>query len=245
MIGIFDSGLGGLTVVKELKKKISNASFVYLGDTSRVPYGTRSPETIRKFAEEDTKFLIDQNVTMILVACNTVSSLALDIVKKHSSVPVFGVIEPAMKRAKEVSKTGKIGLIGTRATIGSTAYKYVTKKAHASMFVPLIEEGFISGSEINLFVKKYLKDFIDQIDTLILGCTHYPIIKEEIKKFVGEKITLIDPAEELVEVIKDKIEVNNDPTEKYYLTDVNPRFLETAKMFLSADISDKVEKIEI
>jgi len=245
MVGIFDSGLGGLTVVKELKKKIPSVSFVYLGDTARVPYGTRSPETIRKFAEEDTQFLIDKNVDLIVVACNTVSSLALDIVKKHSNVPVYAVIEPAIKKALETTKNNKIGLVGTRATVNSEAYKEVTLRSHASMLVPLIEEGFISGPELDLFIARYLAGFIAKVDTLILGCTHYSIIKDEINKYLGDSIKLVDPAEELIEEIIDKIKNDDNPTEKYYLTDVNSRFLETAQMFLGEDISNKTEKVSI
>lgn len=249
-LGIFDSGLGGLTVVKEIKKLLPNISIIYLGDTARVPYGTRSAETIRKFAEEDTEFLINQNVDLIVVACNTVSSLALDVVKKHSSVPVFGVIEPAMNKAVEISKSGKIGLVGTRATINSNAYDKVFLRKHASMLVPLIEEGFISGDEIKLFITKYFRDFVGKVDTLILGCTHYPIIKNEISKFLADEIKLVDPAEEIAGVVFNFVEndknINDKNTiDKFYLTDVNPRFIETAKMFLGYDISDKIKKVEI
>jgi glutamate racemase len=245
LIGIFDSGLGGLTVVREIKKKHANASFIYLGDTARVPYGTRSPETIRKFAEEDTQFLIDKNVDLIVVACNTVSSLALDVVKRHSSVPVYGVIEPAMQKAIEVSENKKIGLVGTRATINSDAYKSVTMRSHASMLVPLIEEGFINGKEIDLFIAKYFAGFVDNVDTLILGCTHYPIIKKEIDKYLQNKINLIDPAVEVVSQISTFMSYEPETVEKYYLTDVNARFLETAKMFLGEDITNKTEKITL
>lgn len=249
IIGVFDSGLGGLTVVKEIKKLLPNNQIIYLGDTARVPYGTRSPETIRKFAEEDTQFLIDKNVDLIVTACNTVSSLALDIVEKHSSVPIFGVIEPAVKKALEITKTNKIGLVGTRATVNSNAYSEVSLRKHASMLVPLIEEGFIKGSEIELFIKKYFLDFIDNVDTLILGCTHYPIIKKEIKKYLGDEINLVDPAEEIAKVVYNYINQSktkdNNTNDKFYLTDVNERFLQTAKMFLGYDISDKVKKIEI
>lgn len=249
-LGIFDSGLGGLTVVKEIKKLLPDISITYLGDTARVPYGTRSAETIRKFAEEDTQFLIDQNVDLIIVACNTVSSLALDVVKKHSSVPVFGVIEPAMDKAIKISKTQKIGLVGTRATVNSDAYDKVTLRKHASMLVPLIEEGFVMGPEIELFIKKYFVDFIGKVDALILGCTHYPIIKMEIQKYLENKISLVDPAEEIAGVVFDYVEKNkniNDKNsnEKFCLTDVNPRFTETAKLFLGYDISDKIEKVKL
>lgn len=244
-LGIFDSGLGGLTVVKEIKKRLPFVEIIYLGDTARVPYGTRSPETIKKFAEEDTKFLIDKEVDLIVVACNTVSSLALDIVKKHSSVPVFGVIEPAIKKALKVTKNNKIGLIGTRATVGSNAYKNIYMKRHASMFVPLIEEGFIKGKEINQFIEIYLKDFKNKIDTLILGCTHYPIIKSEIKKYLKNKINLVDPAEEIALKIAKKINAKSESDDKFYLTDVNDRFLQTAKMFLGKDISKSTKKVVI
>lgn len=245
MIGIFDSGLGGLTVVREIKKKYPKASYVYLGDTARVPYGTRSPETIRKFAEEDTQLLIDKNVDLIVVACNTVSSLALDVVKKHSSVPVYGVIEPALKKAIEISENQKIGLVGTRATVNSDAYKGVTLRKHASMLVPLIEEGFINGPELELFIARYFAGFVDNVDTLILGCTHYPIIKDEIDKYLGGTIKLVDPAVEVVNEIGSNIISDTETTTRYYLTDVNSRFFETAKMFLGEDISNNTEKVTL
>lgn len=246
MIGVFDSGLGGLTVVKEIKKFLPDIDITYLGDTARVPYGTRSPETIRKFAEEDTKFLLDKNVELIVVACNTVSSLALDVVIKCSNVPVLGVIEPAIKKALKISMSKKIGLVGTRATVNSNAYKEVFMRRQASMLVPLIEEGFIKGPEIDLFIKKYFSDFKGHVDTLILGCTHYPLIKGKINNYLGRKIKLIDPAEE---VAKEVYEIAKDfkgtSKTRYFLTDVNERFLETAKMFLEEDISDKVDKAKI
>lgn len=243
MVGIFDSGIGGLTVVKEFKLKYPNTSFIYLGDTARVPYGTRSPEIIKKFAEEDTKFLVSKKVELIVVACNTVSSLALGVVKKTSRVPVFGVIDPAVKKALMVTKNNKIGLVGTRATVNSKAYSEAIIKRHASMLVPLIEEGFIKGEEIDLFINKYFKDFKDQVDTLILGCTHYPIIKKEIGKYLGNSIKLIDPAVEVVDEISNLVKKTKHPKENYYLTDINQRFLETARMFLGEDISNKTEKI--
>jgi glutamate racemase len=250
VIGIFDSGLGGLTVVKEIKKLLPNSSIVYLGDTARVPYGTRSPETIRKFAIEDTKFLLSKKVDMIIVACNTVSAVALDIVKETSSVPVYDVISPAIKKANKITKTGKIGLVGTRATVSSSAYDKVFLRKHASMLVPLIEEGFIKGPEINLFLAKYFKKFINNVDTLILGCTHYPLIKNEIQKFIGPSVILVDPAEEIAKVVykfiqKQSIYFKKPRNDFYYLTDVNKRFMDTAKMFLGYDISDKIKKIEI
>jgi glutamate racemase len=246
VVGIFDSGLGGLTVVKEIRKLLPSVDIIYLGDTARVPYGTRSPDTIKKFAEEDIQFLLDKNVDLIVVACNTVSSLALDVCIKHSSVPVFGVIEPAMKKALKISKNKKIGLVGTRATVNSNSYNEVFIKRHASMLVPLIEEGFIKGPEIDLFIEKYFSDFVGQVDSLILGCTHYPLIKDLINNYLGGKIKLIDPAEEVAkEVYKIAKDFKGTLKTKYFLTDVNERFLETAKMFLGEDISNKVIKVEL
>lgn len=247
MIGIFDSGLGGLTVVKQIKDKIPDLPIIYLGDTARVPYGTRSPEIIKKFAEDDTRFLVDKNVDLIIVACNTVSSLALDVVKRHSSVPVLGVIEPAIQKAFKVSNTKNIGLVGTRATVNSTAYEGVSERRHASMLVPLIEEGFVKGKEIDMFNDKYFSYFKTKVDTIILGCTHYPIIKDEISKYLGDDINLVDPAEELVSVLSENIkDVDiSRGQDSYYLTDVNDRFLETAKMFLGYDISGIVNKVEL
>ena len=250
VIGVFDSGLGGLTVVKEIKKLLPKTPIVYLGDTARVPYGNRSPETIIKFAKEDTDFLINQKVNLIVVACNTVSSLALDIVKKNSKVPVFGVIEPAIKKALELTKNNKIGLVGTRATVNSNAYKTIVLRKHASILVPLIEEGFVKGPEIELFIAKYFSEFINNVDTLILGCTHYPLIKREIKKYVGTKIKLVDPAEEVAKEIykyvhSQRLYFKKPRSDFYYLTDVNNKFLKTAKKFLAEDISRKVKRIEL
>lgn len=246
VVGVFDSGLGGLTVVKEIKKKFPKLDIIYLGDTARVPYGTRSADTIKKFAEEDTQFLLDKDVDLIVVACNTVSSLALDLCKRHSNVPVLGVIDPAMEKAIKISKNKKIGLVGTRATVGSNSYEKVILRKHASLLVPLIEEGFIKGPEINMFIKRYFKDFKNTVDTLILGCTHYPIIKKNIKKYLGKSIEIVDPAEEISEsifpLVKNK---NGNGSIKFYLTDVNERFLKTAKMFLGKDISKFTEKVSL
>lgn len=248
-IGIFDSGIGGLTVVKQIKKLLPNVSIIYLGDTARVPYGTRSPETIKKFAKEDTNFLISMKVDIVVVACNTVSAVALDVVKKYSNVPVYDVISPAIKKAKEITKQNKIGLIGTRATVNSSAYKNIFLKRHATMFVPLIEEGFIGGKEIDMFIKKYLLEFKNKVDTLILGCTHYPIIKSAVEKYLGDTINIVDPAEEVSKLIfkrlKNKKIKKGASKDRFYLTDVNERFVNTAKVFLGRDISTNIKKVDL
>lgn len=251
VIGIFDSGLGGLTVVKEIKKLLPNISLIYLGDTARIPYGTRSKETIKKFAKEDTLFLLSKKVNLIVVACNTVSSIAIDVVKKYSNVPVFEVIKPAIKKALNITKNNKIGVVGTRATISSNSYSEASLKSHASMIVPLVEEGFIRGPEINLFIEKYFKVFKGKVDTLILGCTHYPLIKNEIKKYLGTKINLVDPAEEVSKEVCNYVlkmnpkNVKNKIGDIYHLTDVNERFIKTAKLFLGTDITNKIKKVEL
>lgn len=251
VIGVFDSGLGGLTVVKEIKKLLPDVSIIYLGDTARVPYGTRSREILTKFAKEDALFLLSKKVSLIVVACNTISSVALDVVKNNSNVPVFGVIKPAIKEALKITRIGKIGVVGTRATINSDSYKEASLKVHASLLVPLVEEGFIEGPEISLFIKKYFKVFKGKVDTLILGCTHYSIIKKEIKKYLGEKVKLIDPADEVAKeiykyVIKEKGKgISKNIKDIYYLTDVNDRFIKIAKLFLGKDISRKVKKVEL
>lgn len=248
-IGVFDSGVGGLTVVKELKKLLPNEKIIYLGDTARVPYGTRSRDVITKFALEDLKFLLDKKVKCVVVACNTVSALVLDKLIKESKVKIFGMIYPANTKAIKISRNGKIGLVGTRATVGSNAYKKIALKKHASLLVPLIEEGIVKGSELDIFIRKYFKEFVGKVDTIILGCTHYPIIKNDIKKYLGKNILLVDPA---VEIAKEVYNFLNESSilskskkitkDKFYLTDPNSRFLETANLFLGYNISEKIKK---
>lgn len=245
MIGIFDSGLGGLTVVKQLKKHFPQTSFYYLGDTQRVPYGTRSVKTIRQFAKENTLFLVGKKVDLIIVACNTVSAVGLDVVRKNSNVPVIGVIEPALRKARKLSKNNKIGLIGTRATVNSKAYKGITKRNHATLLIPLIEEGYLKKSNLKPFFEMYLKRFKGSVDTLILGCTHYPIIKTSIQKYLGKNVKLVDPAQEVVKEVSKFLKKDKKQKEKYYLTDLNERFLKIAKDFLGYSIGNKTEKVNL
>lgn len=179
-IGVFDSGLGGLTVTKEIIKIMPNENIIYLGDTARVPYGTRSKDIVRKFSLEDANFLLKKKVKCIVIACNTSSAYAGNFLKKNIKIPVFDVITPAVKGAVKVSKTGNIGVIGTTGTISSGAYKVKYLQA-CPLFVPFIEEGEINSQAIELVAKKYLSWFKGKIDTLILGCTHYPIISKTIK----------------------------------------------------------------
>lgn len=200
-IGIFDSGLGGLTVYKEIRKILPHEDIVYFGDTMRVPYGNKSYQNIRLFAKQITEFLSSFGVKIIVVACNTVSATALDVVKNYTKAKVIGVIEPGVKSALEVTKTGNIIVIGTRATINSHAYSKFLKKLKPSLnikeiacplFVPIVEEGFTNDEIAFLITKRYLGSYINsKFDTLILGCTHYPLLKETLKKVLCS-INIVD-----------------------------------------------------
>ncbi len=187
-IGVFDSGIGGLTVLKEIIRQLPDESTIYLGDTARVPYGMRSPETVTRYSFENTQFLSSQEIKLLVVACNTASSVSLDAIKAKVSIPVIGVIEPGAKAAAKATKNRKIGVIGTEATVKSNAY---TRAIHAvdsgievtglacPLFVPLVEEGWIEGHIPALIAGEYLGRMKDrEIDTVVLGCTHYPLLKK-------------------------------------------------------------------
>ena len=205
-IGIFDSGIGGLTVVKAVQAALPYERIIYFGDTARVPYGPKSQVTIRKYASDDTRILMRYHPKMIIVACNTVSALALDVVEKAcGAIPVIGVLKAGAELAVKATKNNRIGVIGTQATISSNAYASainllnpeidVVSKA-CPLFVPLAEEGFIDHPATTLIAQEYLTEFREQgIDTLVLGCTHYPILREVIAETIGQGIRIIDSAE--------------------------------------------------
>ena len=251
-IGIFDSGLGGLTVVRELIKILPNEDIIYLGDTARVPYGTRSKETIIKFSHEDAAFLLTKKVKIIIIACNTASAMAGYRLKNSLKVPVFDVIIPALKEAKRVSIKGKIGTIGTRATILSGAY-YGTHGIPCPLLVPFIEEGILKGSAISHVLKDYLAPLKKKkIDTLILGCTHYPIIKNIIQKEIGSKVKLINPekivAEDAREYLTQKGMLTGKKTNgkrQYFVTDLTERFRKVAEMFLGHSLNGSIKKVTL
>jgi glutamate racemase len=220
-IGFFDSGLGGLTCIPPLLKKLPEQKIIYYGDTARTPYGSKDPKTIIAFAREIISFLVREQAKLIVIACNTVSAVALrELRKEFSEVPIIGIISPAVNEiVNNCDEKNNIGIIGTRATIAASAYK---KKIHAKnpslnifehscpAFVPLIEEGIVSNKIMDLTIKYYLDDFIEKnkIDTLVLGCTHYPFIKKNIKKFYKD-IKMINPSEEVLVSILDQLEKNN------------------------------------
>lgn len=204
-IGVFDSGIGGLTVVKALLKHLPRETIVYFGDTARVPYGTKSAATILKFAFQNTRFLLEQNIKLLVVACNTATALSLEALKKEFPLPIVGVIEPGVKAALTVSGKKRIGVIGTTATIASQAYErilhnndggVVVCEQACPLFVPLVEEGWIDKQVTEMVAAEYLAGMKRTgIDTLILGCTHYPLLKEIIGKVMGTSVKLIDSAE--------------------------------------------------
>ena len=262
-IGIFDSGLGGLTVVKQIIKLLPHEDIVYLGDTARVPYGTRSREIVQQFSLEDADFLLKKDVKIIVVACNTASAFAGEFLKKKLNVPVFEVITSASEYAVQKTSNKKIGIIGTRGTIGSGAYQKAIKKFDKSvkvfskecpLFVPFIEEGEIENEALKLVAGNYLLGLKkEKIDTLIMGCTHYPIIRKIIEKEIDHhKVNLIDPGEtEAIEVFnflkKNKI-LNPQKVKgkrKYFVTDLTKRFSKVAEMFLGDKMHGSLQKADI
>ena len=218
-IGVFDSGLGGLTAVKEIMKLFPNESIVYFGDTSRVPYGTRSKETILKYTHSDIRFLLSRGVKMIVIACGTASSAALPHIKEDFNVPIYGVVDAAVYAAVRMTQNRKIGIIGTSATIKSGAYTRYIKEYDTSiatferacpLFVPLVENGHFDTKVTELVIDEYLRDMRDKgIDTLIMGCTHYPLLEKAIARYMGEGVRLISPGQEVARFLKKKINEDN------------------------------------
>jgi len=217
-IGVFDSGLGGLTVVKELIHHLPNERIVYFGDTARVPYGTKSGETIIRYSREIVKALLKHKVKMVVVACNTASSLALDVLKKEFDLPILGVIEPGARKASEVTRNRKVGIIATSSTVKSG--KYARKIIHFNkniivisqacpLFVPLVEEGWFEHAVTYQVAEQYLTEMKKKkIDTLILGCTHYPLLKGVLHNVMGPKVQLVDSAREVALQVKELLTKN-------------------------------------
>lgn len=247
-IGVFDSGLGGLSVVKEIVKVLPHENIVYLGDTARVPYGTRSAETVINFSVQDANFLLNSGVKCVVIACNTSSAHAGKLLKQELKIPVFDVISSTKANLKK----GRIGVIGTRGTIESGAYNVPYAKS-CGLLVSFIEEGEIKGKALELVLKDYLKEFKRKnLDALILGCTHYPIISGLIKKEIGNKVNLINPgklvAKDLKETLIKRKMLKDGKTravKSYFVTDLTPRFIKVAEMFLGEKIKGKIKKVDI
>lgn len=260
-IGVFDSGIGGLTVLKELALQFPQENFLYLGDTARLPYGSKSPQTIRKYSEQNIHFLERQNVKAIVIACNTASSQLTE--KEFAGLPIYNVIEPGSQRALELSECGRIGVLGTRATINSKAYtKKILELSPAAkvfdqecpLFVPLAEEGWDGDPITNLIVFRYLSPLLqNQIDTLILGCTHYPILKNSIARVTGSSVELVDSGEAIARWLqKDftsgRLKVNSSSvprTIEILTTDSSAHFNEMALRILKPVKADKFRVVDL
>lgn len=263
-IGVFDSGLGGLTVVKELFKTLPNEDIIYFGDTGRVPYGTRSVETIKKYARQDEQFLINQDVKLIIAACGTVSSVASDTAN-DLPVPFFEVVSHAAKAAVSATRNGKIAVIGTNATVKSRQHEKRILELMPSaqvlnqsctLFVPLVEEGWYSADDVVVLetVSRYLKPVFEfGADTLILGCTHYPILSEAISKILGDEVTLINAGTATAEAVKDYLiekgmqnDSRSDKCHGFYVSDKPDTFVKQASVLLGREIDgNSVQKVDI
>lgn len=258
-IGVFDSGLGGLTAVKEIMKEMPEQPIIYFGDTGRVPYGTKGRETIIKYVNGDIRFLKSFGVSAIVAACGTASSIALPEIEDND-IPIIGVIEAAAEKAVKCTRNGRIGIIGTPGTIKSGAYEKLLKKKNSDintvsracpMFVPLVENGYFDHEITHILIKEYLSDIKEYgIDTLILGCTHYPLLKRAIGEFVGENVTLVDPGKEVAQYIKRLVpthfgNISNDEKYRFYVSDNVESFEELGGMFLNRKMVGQVKKIDI
>jgi glutamate racemase len=263
MIGIFDSGIGGLTVVRAVLEKLPEYRIVYFGDTARSPYGPKSPKTIIEYARENTEFLLAQGAKIIVVACNSASSVAFESLKDRFSVPIFEVIHPAVKKTLEVTRKERIGVIGTRATVGSGIYERLLKEARPDievfseacpLLVPLVEEGWLKRPETKRIVRKYLFSLkMKQVDTLVLGCTHYPLLKPIIAAKMGKRVRVIDSSQEAALWVKDFLERNPEISSglsrasvedghRFFVSDLTPNFERIAKEFLGRPITLELAK---
>ena len=260
-IGVFDSGIGGLTVVRELMRQLPNESIIYFGDTARVPYGPKSPDTVLRYSREITEFLKAQGIKAMVIACNTATAHALHALREENDLPIVGVIEPGSRAAARVTRGGRIGVIGTYGTINSHAYEKaieaVAPNAKISalscpLFVPLVEEGWLDTEATTLIAKEYLTPLVEaEIDTLVLGCTHYPLLKHVIGKIVGRDVRLIDSAEETAAETATVLRENglehsetHDARYRFIASDAPEQFLRVGQRFLGASI-DRVETVTL
>ena len=254
-IGIFDSGVGGLTVLKEVVRALPQEDTIYLGDTARVPYGTKSPETVVRYSRQIARYLLQRDIKLLVVACNTASAVALAALQQEFSIPIVGVIEPGARAAADATRSGKVGVIGTAATVASSAYTKAIKRINPDievisracpLFVPLAEEGWVDNEVARLTAKSYLGDLKQHgVDTLVLGCTHYPILKSVIAEVMGPGVTLVDSAEQTAltvarilseqELLRPKGEQGNH---HYYVTDIPAGFIRVGNRFLGGELGD-------
>lgn len=261
-IGVFDSGIGGLTVAREIMRQLPNEDLVYFGDTARVPYGSKSKKTVLKYSRQIVRFLQTKDVKAIVAACNTASALALDEIAKEMDIPVIGVVKPGAKMAVETTKTGNVGIIGTESTVKSGIYNDYIRELNSEitvvskacpLFVPLVEEGLLEDRVTDDIVARYLQEMKEyKVDALVLGCTHYPLIRNTIKRFMGDGVHLVNPAFETAKSLKELLmqqELLNTnkhkPEYAYYVSDGVDKFISFADSVLPCHVTDtKVVDIE-
>lgn len=254
-IGIFDSGVGGLTVLHEIIRALPQEDTIYLGDTARVPYGTKSPETVVRYSHQITDFLVSRDIKLLVVACNTASAVALDSLQELYPIPIVGVIDPGARRAAAVTRTGKIAVIGTEGTVKSSAYTKAIKRIAPDiqvvtracpLFVPLAEEGWVDNEIARLTARAYLEGLSDEgCDTLVLGCTHYPLLKGVIREVMGSGVSLVDSAEETARTVAEILAagqilrpVAEQGNHHYFVTDVPAGFIRVGNRFLGGELGD-------
>jgi glutamate racemase len=259
-IGIFDSGIGGLTVARAISDLLPSESIIYFGDTARVPYGPKSPRTIINFALQNTRFLLNRKVKLIVVACNSVSAVALPHLEKEFDIPIIGVIEPGARTAAETVGGGSIGVIGTQATISSHSYREAITRCRpearvieiaSPLLVPLVEEGWLDHTVTRTVLGEYLSRLTDpETDTLVLGCTHYPLLAPAIKAILPDGITIVDSARETAAEVAAHLErtsaaaVDGTPKHQFFVSDIPAKFLELGRRFFGGDL-DGVKQIDI
>ncbi|SNB47886.1 glutamate racemase [Geobacter sp. DSM 9736] len=254
-IGIFDSGVGGLTVLKEIMKTLPQEDTIYFGDSARFPYGTKSPDTIVRYSHEIAAFLSHRDIKLLVVACNTASAMALESLKQQYDMPIVGVIEPGARRAVTVTRTGRVGVIGTEGTIRSGAYTKAIKRMNPEvevltracpLFVPLAEEGWVDNDVARLTANRYLQGLKEEgVDTLVLGCTHYPLLKGIISEVMGEGVTLVDSAEEtartVAEILRGRALLRPSAergNHHYFVTDVPAGFIRIGNRLFGGKLGD-------
>ncbi|HEV7388339.1 MAG TPA: glutamate racemase [Gemmatimonadaceae bacterium] len=256
-IGVFDSGIGGLTVVREMISQLPNESIIYFGDTARVPYGPKSPDTVLRYSREITSYLKDEGVKALVVACNTATAHALPALRREFDFPIIGVIQPGARAAASATRTKRVGVIGTAGTIKSRAYEKEILKLlpdvsltvqACALFVPLVEEGWVDSEPTRAIARNYLAPFVTaEVDTLVLGCTHYPLMKTVIGNVVGREVRLIDSAHETAREAAEVLRINslenktaNDARYRFIASDAPDTFLSLGQRFLGSAI-DRVE----
>ena len=254
-IGVFDSGVGGLTVAREIMRQLPGEDLVYFGDTARVPYGSKSKNTVLKYSRQIVRFLRTKDVKAIVVACNTASALALDEIAGEIDIPIIGVVKPGAKMAVETTKTGNVGVIGTESTVKSGIYNDYIRELNPDitvvskacpLFVPLVEEGLLEDRVTDDIVARYLHEMKEyRVDALVLGCTHYPLIRNTIKRFMGEKVHLVNPAFETAKSLKQLLQEQGilntkqrKPEYEYYVSDGVDKFISFADSVLPCHVTD-------